>query len=440
MSHRRSQGLAFLIEDRGVQELEQLDSTLRIVSLHRWLHVAALFLTLVALGLFSWNYRVPVKIDGRGILLAKTVGDSDSLLQVTAPSAGRLKNVTVRIGSNVQVGDVLAEIDRDDLRDSIKTAEADLARLSQEDATLTEFDANEESSKVAALAKIEETLHHNLRHDTARLESYRKIVSGDRSLNARGMLSNPDALKSQAEADAVESAIGATQTKLHELTFTRVEDRIARQREKLKRTLAIRAAETRRNLLVEQLERESKIVSPHAGKVVDLMLTPHAPIVKGAPAALLSPHAGEMPPMHAIVFVPAGRGKKIRAGDTVEISPDTTKRQEHGFVRGMVHSVSEIPATEEAMMAELKHKSLVASFVHQQQENVLLRIHVELRERPTDWRSSDRVPANRLDWSSTLGNQQRISIGTLCMASIVVERKPLIALAWPWLKQMAGMD
>lgn len=440
MSHHRSQGLAFLIEGRGVQELEQLDSTLRIVSLHRWLYLAALFLVLAAVSVFSWNHRVPVKIDGRGILLAKTADEGDSLLQVTAPSEGRLKTVTVRIGSIVRVGDVLAEIDRDDLRDAIKAAEADLARLSQEDASLTKFEANEESSKIAALAVIEETLRHNTQHDTARLESHRKIASGDRLLNARGMLSNPDRLKSQADADAVESAIGATQVKLHELVFTRVEASIARQRAKLERSLAIRAAETKRNLLVEQLERESKIVSPHAGKVVDLMLTPHASIVKGHPAALLSPHAGEMSPMHAIVFVPAGGGKKIRAGDAVEISPDTTRRQEHGFVRGLVHSVSEVPATEEAMMAELKHKSLVESFVREQHEGVLLSIHVKLRERASGRPSSGHAPANRLDWSSRLGADQRISIGTLCTASIVVERRPLIALAWPWLKQVAGMD
>lgn len=191
---------------------------------------------------------------------------------------------------------------------------------------------------------------------------------------------------------------------------------------------------------MEQLERETKVVSPYAGKVVDLMLTPHAAIDKGAPAVLLSPESGEMPPMQAIVFVPAGRGKKIRAGDSVEISPDTTRRQEHGFIRGTVHAVSEIPATEEAMLAELKHKSLVAAFAHQQDERVLLSIHVELRERPPTAHPAGVVPANHLEWSSILGTEQRVSIGTLCAASIVVEKKPLIALAWPWLKQMAGMD
>ena len=36
----------------------------------------------------------------------------------------------------------------------------------------------------------------------------------------------------------------------------------------------------------------------------------------------------------AVVFVPAGDGKKIDENDVVEVSPTTVKREEHGFIRG----------------------------------------------------------------------------------------------------------
>lgn len=438
VSKRSPLGLAFLAEDRPVEALEQLDSAVRIVTLRRWYYLAALFLTLGAFGAFACAYQVPLKVDGRGIMLAKVSRDGNLLMQVTAPGAGRLKAVNVEIGSVVRVGDVLAEIDRDDLRDAIKAAEADLARLVHEDAELSRFDETEAGLKVEALAKVEETLRRNLQLDVSRLDSHRKIATADQGLNARRMLSDGDALKSRAAADAVESAIGSTRARLHELSFTRVEDQITRRREKLKRTLAIRDAETKRALLREQFERESKVVSPYAGKVVDLMLTPHAPIEKGTPAALLRPETDETPPMEAIVFVPAGQGKKIRVGDAVEVSLDTTRREEHGFIWGSVRSISEIPATERAMMAELKHKALVASFLEQQQDRVLLDIHVALRERRLP--SPRGATVNHLVWSSTSGAAQRVSTGTLCSASIVVERRPLVALALPWLRHMTGMQ
>ena len=50
-------------------------------------------------------------------------------------------------------------------------------------------------------------------------------------------------------------------------------------------------------------------------------------------------------PYDAIVFVPAGEGKKIDGNDQVEVSPTTVKREEHGFIRGRVVAVSELPAT-----------------------------------------------------------------------------------------------
>jgi HlyD family secretion protein len=440
MSKSPPRGLAFLVADRPVDALEQLDSPIRIVTRPRWLSIGALSATLVVFGAFSGVYRVPLKVDGRGIILSKGAGPGESLMQVTAPAAGRLKRVQVKIGSTVAVGEVLAEIDRDDLRDTIRATEADLARLVQEHADLTRFEDSEAATKSAALDKIEETLRHNLVLDESRLRSHREIALADRSLNARHMLGNSDALKSQAEADAVESAIGSTRAKLHELAFTRAESVIARDRDRLKRRLAIRNSETKLALLREQLARESRIVSPYAGDVVDLMLSPHAPIEKGAPAVLLRPRRDDSLAMEAIIFVPAGRGKTIRAGDSIEVSPDTTRREEHGFIRGTVRSVSEIPATERAMLAELKHKDLVASFVQQQRDRALLSVHAELPTRRADEVRSGRAALNRLAWSSSSGEMQRVSAGMLCSGSVVVERRPLAALALPWLKQFAGAD
>jgi HlyD family secretion protein len=144
--------------------------------------------------------------------------------------------------------------------------------------------------------------------------------------------------------------------------------------------------------------------------------------------------------MEAIVFVPAGVGKKIRLGDVVQVEPDTVKRQEHGYIRGVVRSASEIPATEMAMLAELKHTSLVSSFVEQYAGQVLLCVHVELLRARAPSAGAGRVPVNGLEWSSSSGAFQRVSNGTLCAAEVVVEKRPLITLAMPWVKHLMGVD
>ena len=97
------------------------------------------------------------------------------------------------------------------------------------------------------------------------------------------MLSDSDALKSRSEADAIESSIGSKHVDLEELNYQRILDRFTRRREKMKRGLAIQACRIKLDLEIQQLKRDSRIVSDYAGKVVDLMMTAHALIEKGGP-------------------------------------------------------------------------------------------------------------------------------------------------------------
>jgi HlyD family secretion protein len=440
-SGRTGQGLAFLVEDRPAEALEQLDTALRIVSVRGWCVLAVIFLTLASFGVFSCLYRAPLKVDGRGIILS-LYNDDTPLQQVTAPAAGRLRRVLVKIGAEVDQGQVLAEIDQSELWDQFDEADAELANLIDRDVLLSRLDDQEAALRADALARLEDTLQHNLALDERRLSLHRDILAVDRELKRQRLINDLDTQKDQAEADTVERAIGDSLAKLQELKYNQHEDVNKRQREKAQRTLDIEKAKTKLALIGNRLERDTRVVSPYKGKLIDLMITEHALVEKGAVAALLRPEGPADPPMEAIVFVPAGLGKKIAEYHEVEVSPDTVRRQEHGFIHGVVTKVSEIPATEAAMLAELKHKNLVSSFAAQYSGQVLLFIHADLRENEVardPARASRYGLKNKLAWSSWSGGRQEVSSGTLCTASIVVEREPLIVLAFPWVKKLVGI-
>ena len=440
MGKRSSQGLASLIAERPVEAFEQLNVAVRVVPMYNWFFLGAALLTFGAFGAFSFWYQVPMKLEGRGILLAKHAVDSESLLQVTAPAAGRLRKVAATVGATVHVGDVLAEIDQKELGDEVDSATAELVRLREEDARMTQLDEDEARSKAEAEKQLERSLVRTMELDRSRLATHRRIVAGDQTLKARRMVSDTDALKSQAAADEVESSVSAAETRRHEIAYERVRDETTRRRSSLLRKLAVREAETRLGLLRARFERDTRIVSPHNGKVVEVLITAHAPVQMGTIAALLCPVDIEPGALEAIIFVPAGLGKKIRVGADVEVAPDTIRRQEHGFIRAEIRSISEMPCTGESMLAELKNPTLVSSFIELYRGQVLLTIHGALRETRAARASGSRAPLNRLEWSSASGAFQPVSGGTLCSASIVVERRPLIALAMPWLKGLIGID
>ena len=90
----------------------------------------------------------------------------------------------------------------------------------------------------------------------------------------------------------------------------------------------MREAGHRLALLRARLDhRDTRIISPYAGKIVDLLITVHAPVQTGTTAALLRPVDAAWPGRGSepIIFVPAGLGKKIRVGDVVEVAPDTVR-------------------------------------------------------------------------------------------------------------------
>ncbi len=423
-------------EDLPVTASEQLDSVLRIASVRSWVLLALVFSTLGAFCVFGWFYRAPIKVEGRGIILAKGSAKGELLRQVTAPAAGRLKRLLVKIGAEVRAGDVLGEIEQGDLRDQITESEQELERLIGENEELRRLDQAEGASRTESSARVGRALKRNLDLDARRLGTSRKIAESDQGLSVKGMLSKIEALKSLEDADELESEIGRLESRIETVKYEQMRDDFVRRRESLKRQLAIQAARAKRDLLRERHVRDTCIVSPYMGRVVDLMITPHGLVEKGAPAALLRPTVSTSHSFETVAFVPAGMGKRIRVGDDAEISPDTARRHEHGFIRGKVTSASEIPATELAMLAELKHKALVGSFVDRYSGQVLLCVHIALPE-------GSQLPGdstNALTWSSRSGTQQPISSGTLCGVDVVVERRRAISLVFPWLKQIVGYN
>ena len=131
-----------------------------------------------------------------------------------------------------------------------------------------------------------------------------------------------------------------------------------------------------------------------------------------------------------IVFVPAGEGKKIRVDDPVEVSPATVKREEHGFIRGRVVAISELPATRLAMDSALQHPELADAFLKKYAPGVLLRVQVKLVDRddsdPAGANRTDPAAKNHFKWSSSSGSAQPLKTGTMCQAAIVVKERRLI--------------
>ncbi len=426
--------------------LEQLDTLVRVTTVQAWISLATLFAICAGAMLFAFVYRVPKKVVGEGILLIKR----DRLSQVRALGTGRLVTLGVTLGDKVTPNQVIGVIYQEDLMDTIRETSARLDQLRDENERLIRFETNERIVQDQALASLRAAIKRTIDNSTEGLKIAVRIVEGSERLRLISQLSNLDYLKDLQQKYTIQNDRNNGVSRLAELDLTQLSSENVRQRAHLQRQLEISKLETRLQLDRDKHDRTSRIVSHAPGTVTQILTAADEYVREGAPVVLLSSPKEAIPGQdfdgryECIVFVPAGEGKKINVKDFVEVMPATIKREEHGFIRGEVVAVSELPATRLAMEAALQHPDLVETFLKRYAPGVLLRVHVKLEPRPglpiKDENELDPKELNRFRWSSSSGERQPLKTGTLCEAAIVVDKPRLITLVVPWVKKLTELQ
>ncbi|ADV62007.1 hypothetical protein Isop_1422 [Isosphaera pallida ATCC 43644] len=402
-----------------------------------------------------------------------------------------------------------AVLAQEDLLDQVEEKRRELERARWEDAQLTRQEHEREQRQTQAKRKREETL--KLLIELAD----RRIALSREQMRALDLLMSRDArnvnrqeyLAARIQLDQAENERGQALSELSQLEYEFLKEKDQRSEEQLKRQLAIARLEDECRILEARHGRKSLVTfvdlrqldaqgNPVPSRSVlpsgeeterglsNTQRTPlHVPtgtnqpepefeeyhvhailksvgakVEEGQPIALLEridpdqsePRRNDL--KVALVFVPTEDGKRIRPDQEVEISPTTIRRVEYGYIRGRVVNLSNLPATEDAVLSRLKHPALVSKFLqgsmgvaHQVTgtPGVFTLVTIELARYETlpFWVKPDGSNwVNRLVWSSRSGNAQVVEPWTLCDASIKVKSQPLLSLVLPWLKRETQLE
>jgi HlyD family secretion protein len=168
------------------------------------------------------------------------------------------------------------------------------------------------------------------------------------------------------------------------------------------------------------------VVSPYAGQVLEIRVSPGGLVSVGTPIISLQP---DVRTLEAVLYVPAEQAKELRAGMDAEILPTTVRREEYGFIRGKVTFVSDYPATEAATMRVFENAPLVQAL---SSRGPVTEVRVEM--------AVDAATPSGYKWSSALGAPLTLSGGTLCIGDVVTRRQKPITLVVPELKTALGVS
>jgi HlyD family secretion protein len=356
----------------------------------------------------------------------------------------------MNLGDHVEPGCLLGEISQDDLSDTIREAESKLRDLRNEDFALTNFELHEKQTHDEAMARVKRATDLDQKNAADKLEIANRLSEGADRLRQNFNMSYQELLTAREKMYEIRDVLNKGKTRLAELLLEGTKAENSRRKAQLDRRLKINEQKRKLADARKKMMRTSQLVSREYGRIAQVLSAPGELVHEGAPVVLLhSPKDGrgtddEEAPYDSIIFVPAAEGKKIEVGHKVEVSPTTIKREEHGFIRGKVVGVSELPATKLAMASALQHPELVDSFLKRYAPGVLLRVHVKLDEAPpADLARAIEQGAsgtNHFLWSSSSGLSRPLKTGTMCQAAIVVDRPSLITLVLPWTKRITGLN
>ncbi|MGK7867233.1 NHLP bacteriocin system secretion protein [Falsiroseomonas sp. E2-1-a20] len=399
---------------------DRYDEALRVMRPWTW-GVGGGLLGLALVGLvWASLVDVPVKVSGRGILLPP-----GGVVDIVADTDGRIEALAARPGSRVEAGMPVARVDQSEVRLQLALAEGQATDAARHRRELQDFHRREEAAADAFRIARDAALTQNLRLLEERLGMMMQREDVLQGLSRQNLVNRDRALFARVEVFQVREQIAAARNEREQLVLDQALKRTQRERETMEAER--RADETGRQAqaLRDRLLRLGAVLAPYSGIVVEAKVNEGQVVQRGTPLLTIErdPASGPGGPV-AILYVTAQDGKRLAEGLRVEVSPSSTRREEHGFVHGRIIRVAHVPASSAGLLRTLQNDQLVRSFT----TDLGTPFEVEV--------ALDRDAATRsgLRWSTGGGPDFAIESGTLAEAEFTVRSVRLIGLAFPALR------
>lgn len=388
---------------------DQIDQLMQVTSPRTWLAALVLAAAVMAVLVWGWFGNVSTEVGGQAVFVR-----SGGLDSVAVASSGRITDIAVAPGDLVQKGQLIARLSQTDLQDSLVAKRAQKRDLENQHAWLKGLFAQQAQLQHTFVSDQRRTLNEQIAILQERLKTQEELL-------ADGLVVRRDLLSTRSELED-------TRSRLLQLS---VSDFDARKKVDIElQTLVQQLAELDRAItaLRHQMAQTGNVLSPHTGMVVDVLAATGSLLNTGNPLLLLERSGRAVKSLEVMVYVAASEGKRIRVGSPILLSPAGVLREEYGFMRGWVTSVSEYPATAVGMMRVLQNDQLVQSLL---KGGTVFEVRVDLVRDPA-------TPSG-FAWTSSTGPSQAIQSGSLGAALITVHRQRPIGLVVPALRQWAGL-
>ena len=398
-----------------VSSPEQLDQLMRIAPSAGSLALMAIAGLIACALLWGFFGSLPTKVNGEGILLS-----SSGMLTVTSQSSGEVTNLYIVKGGRVKLGQPLARIAQPLLKDKVDITQSTLSRLREKYRQAKEFGTEDTRLNLETFEIKKQHLKKDIDNLRGQNAWYSERVKAMEPYVADGVISQLQQFQYKSELVTIQEHLSQKENELKGL-----EAQILEQKNKLRQLLLdlehqIASAEEDLRTAVDNLNTHSLVLSPYSGRVIEVGTNIGSIAAQGTPLATLEVDGSDVAYLEAVLYFTPDQGQRVKAGMVVQISPDTAKQERYGSALGLVTSVSSFPSSQAEMDRTLQNPELV-----RQHSNKGVKIEARCALVP------DHTTASGYKWSSSSGPDFIIEPGTLCSASVIIERQRPIALIVP---------
>ncbi|MRH77587.1 NHLP bacteriocin system secretion protein [Spiribacter sp. C176] len=388
---------------------EQLDAMMVATSRRGWVALTAVLLLLTSVVLWGFYGVVPTRLDGEGVFI-RTGG----VEAVTVTTAGRISELELSAGDEVEQGQVIARLAQPELRAELRVQQTRVDALTDRLEQLRRHQARQADLQAA----FSEQRQTNL-EDLLAINEERYAMQSD--LEAKGLIPRRNRIETA-------EAIANTKADLKELALNNAQQ--AQERANRIETAQLELDQARAELegIAARYRVAVEVLAPQAGRVVELKYNVGASVSAGAEILSLERSGRDINALEVAMFLPAKDGKQLNPGMTALVSPTIVEREEHGYLVGKITWVSEFPATFNGMMRLLDNESLVRQLMR---EGAVFEASVNLirdAHTPSGYR-----------WTSGQGPEMQIRTGGLAETRVTVAERRPITLVIPTLRRWLGL-
>lgn len=383
---------------------EQLDSLLVVVTPKTWVALACLLALAVLALLWAFFGSIPVKIEGKGIVM----NQEGSLFNIPAQMGGTIKQLYVKPGDKVKEGDPIAlifdpeeQLKLERARLKVVNVTKNLKRLKNEVAVEAKAQREAQESEIAAK-------QFNIEQLDKRITDLEKEVDRRRKLYEQGLVSHNVLIETEDRlANAhieQEMAKAAIATLRYNLAKGYRTEEVKEKEQELFRL-------TEERDLLETRQPYYTMYSTSTGYVLALLVSEGDLVQQGAPLVWVEYRNFEEAPYVIYGYFHVEKGKRIAEGSQVQIAVSTVDTQEYGYMLGTVKEVSSYAVSKDSIARLIHNRELVEYLSQGSAAVIQVLIDLEIDPVTGDYR-----------WTSGNTPPVKITTGTVCTLQAIIHR------------------